>query len=102
MSAIARFLRRSPAAGLISDTVKWTRDPRTTWDEAAFMRALPPAAPGARQALILSMSDWSYEIKVECMLALELRRRGWSVRILTSNVYSNARRIFAAYGLTDL
>jgi len=112
MSAIARFLRRSPAAGLISDAVKWTRDPRTmrrliadaraTWDEAAFMRALPPAAPGARQALILSMSDWSYEIKVECMLALELRRRGWSVRILTSNVYSNARRIFAAYGLTDL
>jgi hypothetical protein len=111
MSAIARLLRRSPAAGLIGDLVKWTRDPRTmrrlmadaraTWDEAAFMRALPPPAPGARQALILSMSDWPYEIKLESMLAAELRRRGWSVRILTSNVYSGARRIFAAYGITD-
>ena len=112
MSAIARLLRRSPAAGLIGDLVKWTRDPRTmrglmadsraTWDEAAFMRALPPSAPGAPQALILSMSDWPYEIKVECMLATELRRRGWSVRILTSSVYSGARRIFAAHGITDL
>ena len=112
MSAIARLLRRSPAAGLIGDLVKWMRDPRTmrrlmadaraTRDEAAFMRALPPPAADAPQALILSMSDWPYEIKVECMLAAELRRRGWSVRILTSSVYSDARRIFAAYGITDL
>jgi hypothetical protein len=112
MSVIARLLRRSPAAGLIGDLVKWTRDPRTmrrlmadaraTWDEATFMRALPLPAAGARQALILSMSDWPYEIKVECMLATELRRRGWSVRILTSSVYSGARRIFAAHGIADL
>jgi hypothetical protein len=47
------------------------------------------------------MSDWPYEVKVECMLACELRRRGWSVRILTSNVYSVARRIFAAHSITD-
>jgi hypothetical protein len=112
VSAIARLLRRSPAAGLLGDLVKWTRDPRTmrrlmadaraTWDETAFLRALPPPAPGARQALILSMTDWPYQVKLECMLATELRRRGWSVRVLTSSVYSAARRIFAAYGITDL
>jgi hypothetical protein len=111
MSVIARVLRRSPAAGLFGDAVKWTRAPRTmrrlmadartTRDECAFMRTLPPAAPGARKALILSMSDWPYQVKIECMLALELRRRGWSVRALTSNVYSGAKRIFAAYGITD-
>jgi hypothetical protein len=112
MNAIARFLRRSPAAGLISDTVKWVRDPqamrrlmadaRATWDETAFLRALPPAGPGARRALILAMSDWPYEIKIEGMLASELRRRGWAVRVLTSNLYTAARRIYAAYGITDL
>lgn len=112
MDAIVRLLRRSPAAGLLGDVVKWTRDPRTmrrlmadarkVWSEAAFVRTLPAPAPGARQALILSMTDWPYQVKVECMLATALRRRGWSVQILTSNVYSNARRIFAAYGITDL
>jgi hypothetical protein len=112
MSAIARLLRRSPAAGLLGDIVKWTRDPRTmrrlmadartAWSEAAFVRTLPASAPGARQALVLSMTDWPYQVKIECMLVTELRRRGWSVRILTSNVYSGARRIFAAYGITDL
>jgi hypothetical protein len=33
-------------------------DARTTWDECATMRTVPPPAPGARNALILSMSDW--------------------------------------------
>jgi hypothetical protein len=112
MSAISRMLRRSPAAGLIGDVAKWTRDPRTmrrlmadvraTRAETAFMRTLPSAAPGARQVLVLSMTDWPYQVKTECMLVSELRRRGWSVRVLTSHVYTIARRIFAAYGITDL
>lgn len=112
MSAISRMLRRSPAAGLIGDVAKWTRDPRTmrrlmadvraTRAETAFMRTLPSAAPGARQVLVLSMTDWPYQVKTECMLVSELRRRGWSVRVLTSHVYTIARRIFAAYEITDL
>jgi hypothetical protein len=77
-------------------------DIRATRAEVAFMRSLPPAAAGARSALVLSMSDWPYEAKVECMLASELRRRGWSVSVLTSKLYSSARRIFAAYGISDL
>jgi hypothetical protein len=77
-------------------------DERATWDDVAFMRTLPPAAPGARQALVLSMTEWPYQVKIECMLATELRRRGWSVRVLTSNLYSGARRLFAAHGITGL
>jgi hypothetical protein len=112
MSAIARLLRRSPAAGVLGDLVRWTREPRkmrrltadarATWNETAFLRTLPPAKPGARNALILSMSDWPYQVKMECMLGWELRRRGWSVSVLTSNIYTIARRLFAAYGITDL
>jgi hypothetical protein len=112
MSAIARFLRRTPAAALIGDVAKWTRDPRTmrrlladaraTRAEVGFMRTVPAPLPGARQVLVLSMTDWPYQVKTECMLASALLLRGWSVRILTSHVYTIARRIFAAYGITDL
>ena len=51
MSAIAQFLRRTPAAAFIGDIAKWMRDPRTmrrlmadvraTRTEAAFMRTVP-------------------------------------------------------------
>jgi hypothetical protein len=112
MSAIARFLRRTPAAPLIGEVARWVRDPRTarrlmadaraTRAEAAFMRTVPSPPPGARQVLVLSMTDWPYQVKTECMLASALRLRGWSVRVLTSHVYTIARRIYAAYGITDL
>jgi hypothetical protein len=112
MSAIARFLRRTPAAPLIGDVAKWVRDPptmrrlmadvRATAAEADFLRAVPAAPVGGRQVLVLSMTDWPYQVKTECMLATALRLRGWSVRVLTSNLYTTARRIYAAYGITDL
>jgi hypothetical protein len=112
MSAIAQFLRRTPAAAFIGDIAKWMRDPRTmrrlmadvraTRTEAAFMRTVPEPTAGARQALVLSMTDWPYQVKTECMLASALRLRGWSVRVLTSHLYTTARRIFSAYGITDL
>ena len=59
MSAIAQFLRRTPAAAFIGDIAKWMRDPRTmrrlmadvraTRTEAAFMRTVPEPTAGARQ-----------------------------------------------------
>ncbi len=112
MSAIARFLRRTPAAPLIGDLAKWARDPRTmrrltadaraTAAEAEFLRAVSDAPVGGRRVLVLSMTDWPYQVKTECMLASALRLRGWSVRVLTSHLYTTARRIYAAYGITDL
>ncbi len=112
MSAVSRYLRRSALAGPIADGIKWLRDPRTmrrllqdaqaTRRQAAFARNLPAPRVDAPKLLVLSMSDTPYNAKLEAMLSLELRRRGWRVQVLTSNVYTNARRIFEAYGIDDL
>jgi hypothetical protein len=55
-----------------------------------------------KTVLIPSISDFIYQIKLEAYLALELRRRGYRIVILTnsrSNVVS--RMYFAAFGIRD-
>jgi hypothetical protein len=112
MKQYGYWLRRWPLAAPLADAVKWTRNPRLmrrmmddarrTWADAAFVRTLPSRHVKAKRVLILSMVDTPYNVKLESMLALELRRRGWRVQVLTSRVYTYARRIFAAFGITDL
>jgi hypothetical protein len=48
------------------------------------------------------MTNNAYGAKLECMQALALRRRGWRIAILTSSLYTRAKRIFRAYGINDL
>ncbi|ABD06247.1 hypothetical protein RPB_1537 [Rhodopseudomonas palustris HaA2] len=111
MSRLFEMLRRTPLAGPVADIASVVRPPhgglklwqdaRTTYRNAAFARDLPAPAADAPLLLVLSMSNNTYATKLECMQALALRRRGWRVSVLTSNLYSHAKRIFRAYGITD-
>ena len=110
MTAIVRYLRRSPLAGGLADlrervtNANYRRlreDVERTFASTAFARELPPPGPGARTVLVLSMSNSTYTAKLECMQALALRRRGWCVQVLTSSIYTHARRLYEAFGVDD-
>jgi len=106
------IVRRSPLVGPIADGLSFIKSPQTmrrlladarqTHANAAFARTLPPPRADAPLALVLSMTNFSYGVKLECMLSLALRLRGWRVQVLTSGLYTNARRIFAAYGIEEM
>lgn len=106
------LVRRLPFAGRLADATTWVRNPaamrrlmedvRRTEAQMAFARDLPPARPHAPRLLILSMTNNTYAAKLECMLALALRRHGWHVQVLTSYLYTHAHRLHAAFGNTDL
>ena len=106
------LVRRLPFAGQIADARTWVTDTATmrrlladvrrTRCDAAFARALPRPHEDAPLALVLSMTNSTYGAKLECMLSLALRLRGWRVQVLTSNLYTNANRVFAAYGIEEM
>jgi hypothetical protein len=109
---LREIIRRSSFAGLAADIGTAVRNPasaarvlqdaRRTWQQMTFARALPSPSPEAPLLLVLSMTNNVYGLKLEAMLALALRRRGWRVQVLTSSLYSNARRIHAAFGINGL
>ncbi|WP_375159464.1 hypothetical protein [Bradyrhizobium sp. RDT46] len=111
MRFLSERLRQTKLAGPIADLIVLTRTPkiyrrlredeRRTHEAAAFARQLPPATSDAPLVFVLSMSNNTYAAKLECMQILALRRKGWRARILTSNIYTHARRIFRAYGIDD-
>jgi hypothetical protein len=111
MGRFLDHLRRTPLAGPLADVVSFVNDPRAyllvisdylaSRKAATFLRTLPPPSVSAPNLLILSMTDSVYNAKVESMLALALRRRGWKVCVLTSNIYTRAKRIFRAFGITQ-
>ncbi len=72
-----------------------------TFVNMAFTRELPAPQPGGPTVLILSMTNNTYTAKLECMQALGLRRRGWRVKVLTSNIYTHAKRLYEAFGVVD-
>lgn len=111
MKALQSWVRRSPFAGPLADAVVWLRSPdlyrrlradeARTWEAAGFARQLPPPAKDAPVVLVLSMTNNTYATKLECMQALALRRKGWKVRVLTSNVYTHAKNLYRAFGIED-
>ncbi|MCG2630711.1 hypothetical protein L6654_29175 [Bradyrhizobium sp. WYCCWR 13023] len=111
MNAFVRYLRRSPFAGGLADLrermgnaadYQRLRDEvARTFANMAFARELPAPTPGAPTVLILSMTNDTYTAKLECMQALALRRRGWRVKVLTSGIYTHAKRLYKAFGVID-
>ncbi|MCD0422673.1 hypothetical protein LOC51_36160 [Rubrivivax sp. JA1024] len=111
MKALQDWVRRTPLAGPLADAVVRLRSPdlyrrlradeARTWDAVGFARQLPPPAADAPVLLVLSMTNNTYAAKGECMLALALRRKGWRVRVLTSNVYTHAKNLYRAFGIDE-
>ncbi|BBO04178.1 MULTISPECIES: hypothetical protein [Bradyrhizobium] len=111
MRQLIERIRRTPLAGPLADVVAFGAAPRralqllgdvrATAADAEFVRRFPRPTSNAPRLLILSMTNFSYNAKVEGMLALAMRRRGWQVQVVTSSLYTNAKRIFRAYGVTD-
>ncbi|MFT4276118.1 MAG: hypothetical protein QM576_07140 [Rhodopseudomonas sp.] len=111
MKALQDWVRRTPLAGPLADAVVRLRSPdlyrrlradeALTWDAVGFARQLPPPAADAPVLLVLSMTNNTYAAKLECMQALALRRKGWRVRVLTSNVYTHARNLYRAFGIDE-
>lgn len=104
-------LRRTRLAGPLADLAAFGSAPSPTlrlWNDAQrtaeamqFARKLPAPAPDAPRLLVLSMTNAVYNAKIESMLALAMRRRGWHVEVLTSSLYTHAKRIFRAFGIKD-
>ncbi len=111
MRRLLEQIRSTPLAGPMADVaafgtapcraLRLWEDVRRTGETAAFARQLPKPDPRAPTLLILSMTNATYSAKLECMQALALRRRGWHVKVLTSALYTHAKRIFRAFGIND-
>lgn len=77
-------------------------DLRRTRAATAFLRTAAPPANG-RIALLISLSGWIFQLKIEAMLATGLRLAGWRIIVLTDRRTNHvARRYFKAYGLDEL
>jgi hypothetical protein len=61
------------------------RDIQKTWEDwepiRAKLKSLPPPQSG-RRALVLSLTDWPYQVKMECLLAFGLALEGWDISFL--------------------
>lgn len=111
MRQLLEWVRRTPLAGPLADlaalgaaprrTLRLLSDVKKSAADAEFLRRFPKPSSNARRLLILSMTNSTYNAKIEGMLALAMRRRGWQVQVVTSSLYTNAKRIFRAYGITD-
>jgi len=53
----------------------------------------------ARRVLIVSLSNWIAQIKIEALMAAALRLRGWTPYVLTYASATDARRYFLACGI---
>jgi len=111
MMGLRAWLRRTPLAGPLADAVVRLRTPdlfrrlrddeARTCDSVGFARQLPAPAANAPTVLVLSMTNNTYAAKLECMQVLALRRKGWRVRVLTSNLYTHAKNLYRAFGIDD-
>ncbi|MBN8555161.1 MAG: hypothetical protein J0L93_06940 [Deltaproteobacteria bacterium] len=75
-------------------------DYRKTFKEASFIRSANFPQP-AKKLLVLSLTDWIYQIKHECLLSTGLKMAGYAPTILIS--YGNfwAPKYFRAFGIKD-
>lgn len=91
------------------------RDPRVVrhwWDvrrdytafasKCAFLAEASRFEEPEKRVLIVSLSDWIAQVKMEAMLAAALRLRGWTPYVLTRSRFHWAARYFAACGLSRL
>lgn len=90
--------RNRPALGAVF--ADWRRTARA----AAFARDIGPGRPNGRNLLILALGDESvYQAKLYCMLAIELRRRGWRPIVIQDlRARAVARRYYSAFGIREV
>lgn len=81
------------------------RDLRASWSEWSEVRALCGrlSKDSDREALVISLTTWPFQIKMESMLAYGLVRNGWRVRFLVRSRRDRwAIRYLSACGFSDL
>jgi len=70
--------------------------------EMAFLRGVPAPVSGARRFLVISLSTFIYQIKLESILAAGMRAKGWRPVVLVSSRSSALPlRYFRAFGIDD-
>jgi len=110
-----KAIGRLPVIGpAVIDIARSLRDPATerlvqadlaqTIREVAWLRAaLREPAVHAKRLLIVSLSDMTYQLKLEAMLGVGIKLHGWRPIVLTnSRTNTRAIRYFRAFGLGDL
>ena len=73
-----------------------------TLRETKFLRTSIPKKSNGHVALIVSMTDFVFQLKLEALLADGLRNEGWEVKVLTTNPSNTwGRRYFEAFGISN-
>ena len=97
---------------LFSDFVRFLKKPNqqlelwkdliNTNTKATFLRNEGGGRPGNREALIVSLSDNPFQIKVEAIFALALRIAGYKIKVLNRNKNDRwAIRYFKSFGIQE-
>lgn len=106
-------LRDVPYAGAIAASVnRLVTAPRAeaaalydlarTWREARFIREHRLPSADGPLALVFSVNDSIFVLKLEALFAIALRQLGWRVAIvLGTRRHDRARSYFSAFGLRD-
>ena len=79
------------------------RDYLQTRSDVGFMRRVKEKTSNNKKiAIVVSMTEFVFQLKLESLLALALKMDGWHVIVLTNNAQNIwARRFFEAFGLTE-
>jgi hypothetical protein len=99
------------AAGAVGARLARPRAAKQAWDVRRdyrrFRRTEARVLAGgggraAKRVLLVSLTDWVAQVKLEAVLARALELYGYRPVVLTSRRAARARRYFAACGVTDL
>jgi hypothetical protein len=112
--ALRKRIARVPLIGpALIDFARQLRDPETqravhadlkeTRQQLGWLRrAMPEPDGAAKRLLVISLTDFVYQLKLEGMLSAALKLRGWRPIVLTtSRLDTRALRYFRAFGVDE-
>ncbi len=56
-------------------------------------------APNGKKVLIISLSNWIYQSKLQSMLILPFLKQGWDITVLTETYHHDSIKVFKTFGI---
>ena len=54
------------------------------------------------KSLIISLSNWIYQSKLQSMLVLPFLKQGWDITVLTETYHHDSIKVFKSFGIKKL
>lgn len=99
MSLLRKVARVLTEPHVVTDRLALWRDQADFRRQCGFLAQAGQYEEPGKRVLIVSLSDWAAQVKIEIMLASALRLRGWTPYILTWSTCAEGQRYFRSCGM---